>query len=317
MRINRIVLVAASAALIHSGLAAPVSAGKTFSASIAMNTGFGLPIPILQPIPGGTACPPADNCKTQIVNTLATSDEPLVIPKRAFRLTTGPNVFPLPQPTSYPFLTTTTSATFSNTRGTVSKGGGPGSLTWCPGLGVGPCTGNQGTRPGRFRVDQVGEQFGGVMRLAGVFNDVLNISSPPGKLHGPLPIPLSNLGGPLGTTVTGVGTLTHTVQGFTTMFYATVTFLPWTTARFRVDDANVGAGPEAPITVTGYDMRNATGAGSIQLVSGWLAHISGLFGDDTTGQATMTLNLPEPRSTLMLASGLSLLFGLYRFARRR
>jgi len=278
-----------------------------------MVTGFGLPIPIPQAIPGGRSCP---TCGTVIPIAQGTSDEDIQLPNRAFYLQTGPNVFPLPQPTSYPFLTTTTSATFSLGNGTFAKGAGPGSLTWCPGLGTGPCAVDAGTKPGRFKIDMVGEQFGGVVRMAGVFYDILNIASPPGKLHGPLPVPLSNLGGPLGTTVFSTGTLTHTVFGSTTKFFVTVTFLPWTTARLSVHDS-LGVVPEIPMITTGYDLRNASGAGNIQLVTGWLAHIVGLAGDDTHGQAVMMLDVPEPRGTLMLGAGLSLLLGLYWVSRRR
>jgi hypothetical protein len=160
----------------------------------------------------------------------------------------------------------------------------------------------------------VGNQFGGVMRLAGVFNDIVNIQSGTGVLRGTIPIPLSNLGGLVGTTVMAVGTLTHTTLGFMTTVPATVTFLPWTTARFRADDA-VGVVASA-LTVTGYDLRTSLGAGNVQLVSGWLAHLGGLAADDSVGTAVMTIAVPEPGSLLALGSGLSLL-GLFAARSRR
>jgi hypothetical protein len=187
-------------------------------------------------------------------------------------------------------------------------------------MGVpGPCTALSQfptEPPGRFRIDQVGNQFGGLMRLAGILFNTVNIQSGGGVLRGPIPVPLTGVGGSLGGRVMATGTLTHTTLNFSVPAYATITFLPWTTARLRVEDLT-GVNTYSTVTTTGYDMRNATGAGNIQLVTGWLTHLFAGGADDSLGQVVMTLALPEPTGTLMLGAGLSLLVGLYRASRRR
>lgn len=297
----------AAIALLLLVLPTTAASARTFTGSIALITGYGLPIPILNPIPGSGAVP--------TTGPLPSTNGSLAVPANLFSLATGPNVFPLPQPTSFPFLTSTTFGTFSNQAGTLRLGDAPATLTFCPGLGVGPCTNNQGTKPGRMRADMVGAQFGGIMRLAGIFNDRLNIASGAGTLIGTLPIPLSNLGGTTGTTVMAVGTFTHNTLLFTTNLPVTFTFMPWMTGRFRVDDS-VGIQASAQ-TVTGYDLRNASGAGNVQMVSGFLAHLGGLAADDVTGTAVMTMAVPEPRSMLALGSGLSFLGLLFHHRGRR
>lgn len=69
---------------------------------------------------------------------------------------------------------------------------------------------------------------------------------------------------------------------------------------------------------TGYDNRNASGIGRIQLVTPALTHWSGRGSLGHTGHiGILTIQVPEPAEVLFLAAGIGALLGLRAVGRRR
>ncbi len=127
-----------------------------------------------------------------------------------------------------------------------------------------------------------------------------------------------------------IGFMTDPVQGKITsvgpsiaqVIPADVNFnwgFPHTTGAITVMKAETIVGNPATTTFTaqGTDSRTAAGVGNITLVSGGLSHrlISGNH-TPALGIVTMTFT-PEPGPTLMLATSLLAIGGLYAFLRRR
>jgi len=113
------------------------------------------------------------------------------------------------------------------------------------------------------------------------------------------------------------------VQSSTTFTNNVVTTaFPWTT---RAVTASAG-GPYATTFMqrVGYDNRNASGAGNIQMVSPMLTHWSCPSCSSTTHNFTASIGVmklkfvavPEPTNALMLVAGISLLGLLHRASDR-
>jgi hypothetical protein len=106
----------------------------------------------------------------------------------------------------------------------------------------------------------------------------------------------------------GTNTSTLTAQGFGTL---------WTTGQ--VGELALGGEYATSIWRTGYDNRNASGIGRIQLVTPTITHWLSVGGGLDTHSAQvglLTIQVPEPGAVLLLAAGGGILGLLYWVSRR-
>lgn len=203
----------------------------------------------------------------------------------------------------YPGISyTVTSARLENEGGQLDPGGGPGSFTFVPKLGLGST---------RIAVEAGKNRFGGVLRLAGRFgthNAGKTLGG--GRWYGDFP--------DWGVRVVGASHAEMTTVGGTFRFtsppleyksVAVVTGFPWTTGRVSVSAAGDFGFPTRLVR-SGYDKRTLAGAGTIQLVTPRLTHWAG--GAHWGDIAVMRIQFaPEPEGWLLLATGLCLLAVLH------
>jgi len=303
--------------MIGLALAAMMATGSAQSApfvgKITMVTGYGLPIPVGVPWQGfGAANPVANGTNPPSISFTANN----------FDIQTSGVAYP-PQPTSYPFITSSTFLTAALPAGTLAANAGPGTIEFCGGNTTHLCGVNanpppqHGERSGWVRVTAGPNQFGGVLPLLNLgpdgagFRNRAHIQSGTGKLVGTFAFNMAPFGN--NTTFNDVGTeiFSHTTLGFTVPLTAHLQGMPWTTGQVKASDA---FGVVSSVqTATGYDNRTASGNnGAIQLVAAGLYHVGGLTADDGTVMTTMKLNfVPEPSSENLLTAGLIALPLLY------
>jgi hypothetical protein len=222
-------------------------------------------------------------------------------------------------------------------------GGGPGSLSWCPPAGnpANPVCTNPGAATaglnGQLLYTAGPNQFGGTINLithtagstsrrigtnplqfnhtartsdgkwlaGGPYEGTIVVQRPPGV------ITQSPVLGPSGSIQTpgiyiGPGALPPSIIQ---------TGLPLTTGMIVGKDSR-----PAPFTLTlsGYDNRNASGVGVIQLVGGsFFNQPAASPAQAFPGNTTIKLTMPEPTAALGLAAGVAALIGLSRIRRSR
>lgn len=341
MLLRRNLSIVTTAFMIVLGTATVSQAEVLYYGTMNGQAGFGVPFPVeglFQPgatDPPGcwlTASPPFfANGRTCDVRGVGFQGPTVGAPRAAnvtpSATTTVPAAFTIPSKdfrakTSYarpsttitpPFFQSSFRMTATNGNGSFFAGGGPGNTTFCPGGCAVP------TAPGTIIVKQPTVNFGGTMQLLGVLHNAnaqLTIGS--GVTIAVFDAPVSIVGGPLGNTamapivVTSVGTTTPTPA--TGMFTTINTAIgaPWATGTITVK--NLQQLVPSSVTEMGSDNRNASGIGSIKMVSGWLNN--SIF-DETNGEYEIDLTfVPEPGATATLAAGILLLTSLAR-ARRR
>jgi hypothetical protein len=179
-----------------------------------------------------------------------------------------------------PYISTLTTFMGGNGKGTFSAGGGPGSLSFCPGNPVGCVTTNTppATQPGRINLTQGPRQFGGTMRLLGINSTRRGIVVGGGLYYAQswTGNAMNALGGPIGSMTTNIGKsqVRTTSMGTVLSTFATwpvvQTGVPWTTGKAAI---YVGQGYKTSTkTTTGSDTRTPAGNGNITLVTGALIH---------------------------------------------
>jgi len=114
-------------------------------------------------------------------------------------------------------------------------------------------------------------------------------------------IPLGVIG--VGGSTTGTA---YTDPVFGALLSFTIAGNPWTTAM--VTSTGVGSGVTTTLTATGFDNRDASGQGTLQLVTGAVLTLDDLRNSADSESvpiiSVMTLNfVPEPNTLLLLASG--------------
>lgn len=235
-----------------------------------------------------------------------------------FRTTSGS--LPPPYPTTAFFKTY---ATLANATGVFGAGGGPGSFTFSPTVGLGMT---------KVVVSAGSNQFGGVMQLLGSLGAVSRVASVYNTYYGATgfytfvgrwPTAGATIaGGPYATTAMLSGAYTVMVRFHSpssTSYFSSIsspiagvaTGFPWTTGRVSVSAiGDIGYFPEI-LARSGYDNRTPSGAGRIQLVTPQLTH---WIGAGHSGQiAILRLEfVPEPSRWLLLAAGLGCVVVLYR-----
>jgi hypothetical protein len=208
-------------------------------------------------------------------------------------------------------------ADLHNETGVFAKDGGDGDFSFAAA---------QGTRKA---VQTAGKnKFGGVMKLLGAYGDnegylYNGITTSVFKFNW-----LFNYVGAGGQGTTG-GVVTNAfvkstknygytrASGYpiTSTVYASV--FKWTTGTVAVTAVEGGNEFLSIFTRTGYDNRNATGKGAVQLVSPMLTHWVGAGVASTAAIGVMKIDfVPEPSQLLILSAGASLL-GLFAYGRRR
>jgi len=174
-----------------------------------------------------------------------------------------------------------------------------------------------------------GNKFGGVMQLLGYYGDVEGFYNPTkNRLSiAAFDWEFDKIGGSASTTINGAitkgglwGTAVNTNQttGRGAKYISTVkaSVFPWTTGTVSIT-ATRGPFPTV-MKRTGYDNRNASGVGTIQLVTPMLTRWRQVFDYETGAIGILKLVFtPEPQEWMMLASGVSLLGLLYHANRRR
>jgi len=236
-----------------------------------------------------------------------------------------------------------TSTTSHPSPANLAAGSGPGSLAWCPPAGnpVNPvCTNPAAATAGLngLLVYSAGpNQFGGSINLiTHVKGEVSRrIATGPSQFNH---VPVSSTGawlagGPYEGSIFAQrppGVITQSpVLGpsgsiQTPGFYVGLgptppsilqTGLPLTTGMIVGRDSR-----PSPFTLTlsGYDNRNASGVGTIQLVGGsFFNQPAASPAQSFPGNTTIKLTLPEPSAVAGLAIGAVALLGLWRLAKRR
>jgi len=308
LRISCFVAFMAMSAMIVSGAAQ----ATPFMGKITMITGYGLPIPVV----GGWV-------EYGVANVIPNGANPpsISFTSTNFQIVAAGVHFPN-QPTSYPFITSSTFLSAALDGGTLSAGGGPGAISFCGGNTThlcGPVPGPQsGERSGWIRVPTPGpNQFGGVIPMlnqgpnAAGFRNRVHIQSGPGQIIGTFPVPMNMLGNNTSVNVQRTSIYTHTTLGFTVPLSIHLQAMPWTSGQIVASDA-FGI-VNSVQTVTGYDNRTASGNnGAIQLVTAGLYHTGGLTADDGTYTTSMRMTfVPEPSASNLLRAGLVALPLLY------
>lgn len=231
----------------------------------------------------------------------------------------------------------------TNGPGSLAKNKGAGTFSFCPrsvGPGKGACTApnyaSPSPRNGRFYFKAGPNKFGGTMQmLGGVFgkNTAYPYTGAPSSTINYFYAPFSPIGGPSvpnysifsgkSFTVTAGGAkngpryLVQSVVGF-----------PWTTGYMLLSISKNANPPTQTVAISGYDKRTLptskclgySGCGNIQFVSGQLFNSFAAVNPGTNPRgAVLTMTLPEPGTSLGMASGLLMLtlLGLIRARRRR
>lgn len=236
-----------------------------------------------------------------------------------------------------------TSTTSHPTAASLAPGGGPGDLAWCPpaGNGANPSCSNPtqatGGLNGLILYTHGPNQFGGTIKIitrsAGEtsrriatnpsqFNHIARTSTGLWAAGGPYEtsifvqrpagvITQSPVLGPSGSiSVPGV----YVGPGPTppSIFQ---TGLPLTTGTIVGRDSRPAL---STLTLSGYDNRNATGYGTIQLVGGaFFNQPAASPAQAFLGNTTVNLTLPEPTSATGLAFGVAGVLALAELRRRR
>ena len=164
-------------------------------------------------------------------------------------------------------------------------------------------------------------KFGGALRVNGVSNAILAITTGAATWDATLPVKLSfgAEGGPSTPTfqTTTTALWVRRGGGLTLPAVAAQAFFPWTTGRVMALDRTGFFWTFR--TKSGFDNRNAAGtSGTLQLVSPALSTILGILPLPIALTSVLTLQfVPEPGSTLLLAVGMTTLAGLYAVQRRK
>jgi hypothetical protein len=199
-------------------------------------------------------------------------------------------------------------ADLHNDVGVFSKGGGDGSFAI-----------KHNKAPTKRSVNQTAgkNQFGGTMRLLGIYGDFegyfYNNAITSVFTYDWL---FDYLGASGQATKAGVvtgGYLTTLVQyghtltdGYTTTSTAAMEVFKWTTGKVTVT-ARGGTFPTVLVR-TGYDARNSTGSGVVQMVSPMVTAWTGAGTSSTAGIGILKVTFaPEPSEWMLLASGVSML----------
>jgi hypothetical protein len=215
---------------------------------------------------------------------------------------------------------------FSNPSATFRKGGGIGNFTWTE-TRKGP-----EKSAGSVTVTAGPNRFGGTMQMLGSFfsNEgfYYNAHLSVGKYSwlfqyngaGAVTSGSTSMGGRGAVTQPGFTTEPNTI--YTTLsgaVYPSNVFgvvFSWTTGTVSVTAIH---GPFPTVLArNGFDNRNASGVGEIQLVTPMVTRWVWLAGNyETASIGHLRLNLtPEPQEWMMLGAGLSMLGLLYRSNRR-
>ena len=224
-------------------------------------------------------------------------------------------------PSSYgPYAFAVLYSSLSNESGSFRKDGGIGNFTWSE-VGL---TNPTGRKAGKIVVKEGSNKFGGTMKMLGTFfsnegfyyKAHLSVAKYSWlfQYHGAGGIPQGSPTGPGFASATAV--LYTTVGG--AVYPSTVfgKFLSWTTGTVSVTAVH---GPFPTVLARhGFDNRNATGSGEIQLVTPMITRWVWLAGNyETASIGHLRLSLtPEPQEWMMLGAGLSMLGLLYRSNRR-
>lgn len=183
-------------------------------------------------------------------------------------------------------------------------------------------TGIYGTPSVGTVVLQPGAGFGGVMRIAGFFNEFLSLTLGSGLSTAALPLTPAFIGGPsVPNTTTKSFVINNTALGPITVGIKFQGF-PWITGKVSViqpaglvSSLLTEIGANTVSINTSYGQPVATG--SIKLVTGWLTHVPAL-GDENTGEYELNVTfLPEPSSTTLAAAAALFVVGAYRVRRGR
>jgi len=230
-----------------------------------------------------------------------------------------------------PYIQSWTYATFVNAAGSFFASGGAAA-----GAGYVNKTGAPPLSAGSWRIRAGKNAFGGVMGLLGRYGAAgkFSITGAPSTSHGTASWPMvPNLGRPLYGTQIGTGTMGTPIYqnpfSVTNMWYRTTpqgkvkvstnhavgSGTLWTTGQVG-DFAKTGAYYTSHWR-TGYDNRNTSGIGNIQLVTPTLTHwLSPSWTTHTAQIGILKIQVPEPGAVLLLAVGGGVL-GLLYWVRRR
>ena len=218
-----------------------------------------------------------------------------------------------PAPASLDFRSTNFSG--ANAGGNFFDGGAPGVPSFKP---LPSIPANQ------FGVNFSGgpARFGGVMNLLGSYNWFgVFTNIPPYRT----PIPLTPIGGPVGGTATAMTYLGGTAGPFT---FVTVTVwgFPWDTGTVSATASVPGSYSQSMTTAMGTDLRTASGLGTLNLVSPFLARVNVKPSDCGgcvnnwyyAGIADAQIQfVPEPSANAALAVGAGTLVALRLRSKRR
>ena len=214
-------------------------------------------------------------------------------------------------------------ASLSNEVGNFSKNGGIGSFTWSETVMLGMAS---TVERGQVIVTPGSNRFGGTMKMLGTYytnggfyyKGHLSVAKFTWLFQYQGQGGISSVGGAITQwqTEQAVNDIFTTLSGATLPSNVLAFVMSWTTGTISLTALH---GPFPTVLVrSGFDNRNATGMGEIQMVTPMLTRWVWAFGNYESGDiGKIRLNFtPEPQEYLMLGAGISLLGLLYRSSRR-
>ena len=223
-------------------------------------------------------------------------------------------------PASNPFVYRYTYATLRNDAGVFGPGKGPGDFTIQYNVGPNPVA--------TIKVKQGAAKFGGTMRMLGAYTTKLCYFHAQACSLGEIDWRYDAVGAAADTSG-GVVTQGYLVYAGEVYYHTGImqqstisvrgSRFPWTTGSVTVKATR--RGPRKTVHYAhGYDNRNSTGEGTIQLVSPLLTRwntADAFVTYETGGIGILRIKfIPEPHPLLMLAAGVSLLGVGYRMRGR-